>query len=390
MELYNEDCIEGVKRLADNSVDMILTDLPYNLTACKWDKSEIDLAAMWEQFRRILKPCCSVVLFASGRFVYKLVSSNLEQYKYKWIWVKNAPTFFVHAKNAPMRKFEEILVFSDGSINHPTCTDHRMKYNPQGVVPCVSLKSNSQKDVHSEVTAFVGKFKSNIGKDTATQVRGGKLKRNDSFLADGDLKTSQLRSPIAAKNTNRAESIIGDRPSRALGTTYLQEQTGYPTDVLEFDDLPDSKFVHNTDKVSDVCLQGGKLKGNWRDGYNWERHGRLNAFGNVVGKRPSQVDYYIQEQTGYPSDVLEYKVPHTAAKLHPTQKPVDLLEFLIRTYTDEGETVLDATMGSGSTGVAAVNAKRDFIGFELSEKFFDIAKARIDEAINPKQMSLFA
>lgn len=318
MELYNEDCIEGMKRLADNSVDMILTDLPYNLTACKWDKTPIDLAEMWVQFRRILKPCCSVVLFASGKFTYKLIFSNLEQYKYKWIWVKNAPTFFVHAKNAPMRKFEEILVFSDGSINHPTCTDHRMKYNPQGVVPCVSLKSNSQKDVHSEIAAYGGKFKSNVGKDTATQVRGGKLKRNDSFLANGELKTSQLRGAIKAKNTNRAESIIGDRPSRAAGTTYLQEQTGYP------------------------------------------------------------------------SDVLEYKVPHTAAKLHPTQKPVDLLEFLICTYTDEGETVLDATMGSGSTGVAAVKAKRDFIGFELSEKFFDIAKTRIDEAMNPKQMSLFA
>lgn len=390
MELYNEDCIEGMKRLADNSVDMILTDLPYNLTACKWDLTPIDLAAMWEQFRRVLKPCCSVVLFASGRFVYKLVSSNLEQYKYKWIWVKNAPTFFVHAKNAPMRKFEEILVFSDGSINHPTCTDHRMKYNPVGVVPCVSLKSNSQKDVHSEVTAHGGKFKSNIGRMTDSQIRSGKIKKQSNYTRDGELKTSQLRSPIVVKNTNRAESIIGDRPSRAAGTTYLQEQTGYPTDVLEFDDLPDSKYIHTTDKKNDVCVQGGAFKGNWRDGYNWERHGRLNAFGNVVGKRPSHVDYYIQEQTGYPTDVLEYKVPHSAAKVHPSQKPVDLLEFLIRTYTDEGETVLDATMGSGSTGVAAVNAKRDFIGFELSEKFFDIAKARIEEAMNPREQSLFA
>lgn len=351
MELYNEDCIEGMKRLADNSVDMILTDLPYNLTACKWDLTPIDLAALWEQFRRILKPCCSVVLFASGRFVYKLVSSNLEQYKYKWIWVKNAPTFFVHAKNAPMRKFEEILVFSDGSINHPTCTDHRMKYNPQGVIPCTSLRTNLDKDVHSEVAAFGGKFKSNIGKGTEAQVGGGKLKRNGSFLADGELKTSQLRGAIKAKNT--------------------------------FDDLPDSKFIHNLDKNSEVSRQGGAFKGNWRDG-------ALTKFGGTVGKRPSQVDYYIQEQTGYPTDVLEYKVPHTAAKVHPSQKPVDLLEFLIRTYTDEGETVLDATMGSGSTGVAAVNTKRDFIGFELSEKFFDIAKARIEEAMNPREQFLFA
>ena len=65
------------------------------------------------------------------------------------------------------------------------------------------------------------------------------------------------------------------------------------------------------------------------------------------------------------------------------------MEFLIKTYTDEGEVVLDATMGSGSTGVAAVNAGRDFIGFELDEKFFNIAKERIDEALNPKTQSLF-
>ena len=348
MELYNEDCITGMAKLADNSVDMILTDLPYNLTSCKWDKDAIDLAAMWEQFRRILKPCCSAVLFASGKFTFKLVASNFEQFKYKWIWVKNAPTMFVHAKNAPMRKFEEILVFSDGSINHPSCTTRRMKYNPQGVVPTLR-----------------------------------RVRNDNGLLANGEVRHSQVRSPMKQRNTNRADSIIGDRPSRACGTTYEQTATGYPSDVLEFDELPAPEFIRSTHKGSDVALQGGKLKG------NWERHGRLKAFGNTVGKRPSQVDYYIQEQTGYPSDVLNFKAPHNVTKFHPTQKPTDLLEFLIRTYTNEGETVLDATMGSGSTGVACVNCGRDFIGFELDKNFFDIAQSRIAEAQNPRVKPLF-
>ena len=65
---------------------------------------------------------------------------------------------------------------------------------------------------------------------------------------------------------------------------------------------------------------------------------------------------------------------------HPTQKPVDLLEYLIRTYTNEGETVLDFTMGSGSTGVACVNTNRNFIGIELDEWYFNIAKERIEKA----------
>ena len=69
-------------------------------------------------------------------------------------------------------------------------------------------------------------------------------------------------------------------------------------------------------------------------------------------------------------------------RVHPTQKPVDLLEYLIKTYTNEGELVLDFTMGSGSTGVAALNTNRKFIGIELDEKYFNIAKERIEEAKN--------
>ena len=83
--------------------------------------------------------------------------------------------------------------------------------------------------------------------------------------------------------------------------------------------------------------------------------------------------------TNYPSDVLSFENSKYKS-LHPTQKPVPLLEYLIRTYTNEGETVLDNCMGSGSTGVACVNTNRNFIGFELDEHYFEIAKKRIEEA----------
>ena len=102
------DCMELMKEIPDGSVDMVLTDLPYNLTACKWDELPIDLDKLWEHFKRIIKPYSAIVLFASGKFTHKLIASNFDWYKYKWIWVKNAPTMFVHAKNAPMRKFEEL------------------------------------------------------------------------------------------------------------------------------------------------------------------------------------------------------------------------------------------------------------------------------------------
>lgn len=95
---------------------------------------------------------------------------------------------------------------------------------------------------------------------------------------------------------------------------------------------------------------------------------------------------YSSDGRRYPRDVLKFHYPHGE---HITQKPTDLLEYLIRTYTDEGETVLDATMGSGSTGVACVNTNRNFIGFELEENFFEIAEKRIAEAVAKREQSLF-
>lgn len=90
----------------------------------------------------------------------------------------------------------------------------------------------------------------------------------------------------------------------------------------------------------------------------------------------------------YPTQILQHKTDRQKCAFHPTQKPVCLLEYLIRTYTNEGETVLDFTMGSGSTGVACVNTNRRFIGIELDDGYFEIAKNRIQEALNNKQVEL--
>ena len=87
----------------------------------------------------------------------------------------------------------------------------------------------------------------------------------------------------------------------------------------------------------------------------------------------------IQEYENYPKDILSFGV--VMKPVHPTQKPVELLEYLIKTYTNENETVLDNCMGSGSTGVACINTNRNFIGIELEEKYFNIAKQRIEKVI---------
>mgnify|MGYP002516188658 CR=1 FL=1 len=100
-----------------------------------------------------------------------------------------------------------------------------------------------------------------------------------------------------------------------------------------------------------------------------------------------KAQHYVKENIGtrYPTSILKF---NREKGLHPTQKPVPLLEYLIKTYTNEGETVLDNCMGSGSTGVACVNTNRDFIGIELDEHYFEIAKQRIDEAIRLKETEL--
>ena len=102
---------------------------------------------------------------------------------------------------------------------------------------------------------------------------------------------------------------------------------------------------------------------------------------SLSGKRPGHRST-IQRWTGYPNDVLFFNC--VSKKSHPNQKPIDLLEYLIKTYTNEGMTVLDNTMGSGSTGVACVNTNRNFIGMELDDKYFKIAKGRIEKADRSK------
>jgi len=102
---------------------------------------------------------------------------------------------------------------------------------------------------------------------------------------------------------------------------------------------------------------------------------------SIVGNNKKQGSFKQKDNDGtrYPLAILPYSI-HCGSKLHPTQKPVALLEYLIRTYTQEGETVLDFTMGSGSTGVACVNTGRNFIGIELDEGYYNIAEKRIENA----------
>jgi site-specific DNA-methyltransferase (adenine-specific) len=115
----------------------------------------------------------------------------------------------------------------------------------------------------------------------------------------------------------------------------------------------------------------GLIEGEFNNNRKWRKAG-VNA-DHTYG---SETEIGISKYSGYPSNELVFANPNNNL-YHPTQKPVDLLEYLIKTYTNEGDTVLDFTMGSGSTGVAALNTNRNFIGIELDAQYFSIAQERI-------------
>lgn len=243
IDLMLGDCLDMMGEIEDGSVDMVLCDPPYGTTACAWD-SVIPLPEMWASLRRILRPNGTAVFTASQPFTSALAVSNLEWFKYCLVWEKSRATGHVHAKNKPMKRHEDVLVFSSGTTVHASQSVSRMTYNPQGLIRKVK-----------------------------------------------------------------------------------------PT-------------VRKAGGVSDA----------------------------VMGSRPSHKDV-LQEYENYPDSIL--RVPSEGNTVHPTQKPVALMDYLIRTYTNEGEVVLDFTMGSGTTGVAAMQSGRRFIGIEKDPGYFDIAEARI-------------
>ena len=248
-KIYNMDCLKGMKYIDNKSVDMILCDLPYGTTACKWD-TIIPFEPLWERYNKIIKDNGIIALFGSEPFSTALRMSQFDLYRYDWYWVKSKAGLYQHAKNRPMKAIETISIFSKAKWGHVSQVKNRMPYIPQGI------------------------------------------------------KSSGIK--IVTKN-------------------------------------------HNA--------------------------------GGTVGKRPNQIGKEYESFTGFPNDVLYYQNIIGKQAIHSTQKPVDLCEYLIKTYTNENELVLDNCMGSGTTAIACINTNRNYIGFELDKKYYEVANERIKQHI---------
>ena len=155
-KIYNEDCLEGMKRIPDGSVDLVLTDPPYGTTACKWD-SVIPFEPMWEQLNRTIKPNGAICIFGSEPFSSALRMSNIKHFKYDWIWKKDQAAGFVNAKCAPLKTHEVISVFSHGTIANGS--KNKMEYFPQGLIEINKTRKVDKKD-----GTFLGARKNQDGK----------------------------------------------------------------------------------------------------------------------------------------------------------------------------------------------------------------------------------
>lgn len=138
-KVYNMECIEGMSKIKDKSIDMILCDLPYGTTQCKWDVI-IPFDKLWEQYERIIKDNGAIVLTSAQPFTSLLITSNLKLYKYNWVWEKSKATGYLNSKKRPMVAHEDILVFSK----------KQTIYNPQMVQgePYYKGKAHRPTDVY--------------------------------------------------------------------------------------------------------------------------------------------------------------------------------------------------------------------------------------------------
>ena len=115
--IYNEDCLEGMKKIPDKSIDMVLCDLPYGTTACKWDVI-IPFEQLWIQYNRITKDNAAIILTAVQPFTSLLINSNIKQFKYCWIWKKPQGVDPFMVKKRPLNDYEDICVFAKKKIKY--------------------------------------------------------------------------------------------------------------------------------------------------------------------------------------------------------------------------------------------------------------------------------
>lgn len=282
---------------------------------------KINMDLLWKEYKRILKENGIILLFGSEPFSSELRMSNLDWYKYDIIWNKVVSGNALNSHNSPLKIHENISVF----------------YN-----------KNNTYDKKSEINNIINYLREEKQKSGLTN------KQVDEII---DVKA------MSKHYFSRYQFQLIKREYYKK----LQDITGNFN--KDYDEL--LKEYKNITKQT-YNIQGLKI-------YNKKEKSGLPR---IVSDNRNTKEY-IREYTNFPKSIITFSKEFSG--FHPTQKPVLLLEYLIKTYSNENEIVLDNTMGSGSTGIACVNTNRRFIGIELDKKYFEIAKQRIQEAEEAKK-----
>ena len=214
IKLYNGDCLEIMKDIPDGSIDMILCDLPYGTTACKWDVI-IPLEELWRRYNRIVKDNGAIVLMAIEPFASVLRMNDVEHYRHEWIWNKESAGNFIQAKNHPLRVHENVLVFSKNKVNYyPIMTDA----NPKNIRPLGVKRQNSD---------FMGK------------------------VSDGEFRASKNYNP---KKRYPKTIITYNARAKECNNVNRLHPTQKPVDLLEY---LTKTYTNEGETILDNCMGSG-------------------------------------------------------------------------------------------------------------------------------------
>ena len=320
--LLHGDCIEMMKTIPAGSVDLFICDLPYGETNCAWD-TQIDLGAFWKEFKRIRKSKRTACIhFCSTGFGYTLIKSWERGYKMDMVWKKRNKTGGLQSRYRPMRNHEMVYFFYEQAPKY-----NRDKYHKR-----VKQVSEVEAKGTSEEASVYG----------ATKEEKGWWSHN-SFKGNENPASVLEEAGSQKRGTSKMGSSVAQKYSKEEMKAHAQANGGFDTPT------PSSVIEEEADSIYPELRN--------------ERHERYLKAGTGMHEPPCPGSVYDGGPTG--------------KRVHPTQKPEDILTFFLKYYSDEGDVVCDPTMGSGSVGVVSKKMGRSFIGIELTEKYYEIAKERI-------------
>jgi len=347
---FNGDCLEVMRDLSANTIDLLFCDLPYGQTSCKWDTT-INLETFWKEINRICKPTCPMFFTTTTRFGVDLINSNPKNFRYDLVWVKSASAGFLNAKKMPMRKHEMIYVFYR-KLPLYDLSSHSHKFTGHKRVDCSNgCYSNCEpiEDKKYDPPLLVSVIKEDGFEYKAST--------NDG-LTLGKVKVKQYKG--------RKDGEPAYDPPLPNSVIKTSELYGCNNNI-------DIKERKNGESRFDPPLPVSVIK---EDGFEY----KVSANEIVYRQNLPLKQYEGKDRQGpvfdppLPNSILEVK---SQKGKHSTQKPVDLMKWILKYYSKEGDNVLDPTMGSGSTGIACKELKRNFIGIEKNEKIYKDAIERL-------------